>query len=187
MGWYFVINNWFACVTTRLQAFLRVIEVWHHTVSVLWRNVETEWRLTSILKATVLINISKMTLPVLLGWFLTCLCPLVRSCLQCDQVILYVHEDFLSTVKGIRVRDQIELKKIIDHAYTNYRATSRLSSGVIGKSDKYCCNGSINHYGSLHFSRSLTLISSVSEHRFVYVWITWMKRFFYISVDICRH
>ncbi|XP_073765136.1 izumo sperm-egg fusion protein 1 isoform X5 [Danio rerio] len=79
-----------------------------------------------------------MTLPILLGWFLTlCSSHIVRSCLQCDQVIRYVHEDFLSTVKGIRVRDQIELKKIIDHAYTNYRETSKLLSGVIDPTTLY--------------------------------------------------
>ncbi|XP_056319348.1 izumo sperm-egg fusion protein 1 [Danio aesculapii] len=79
-----------------------------------------------------------MTLPVLLRWFLTlCSCPVVRSCLQCDQVVRYVHEDFLSTVKGIRVREQVELKKIIDHAYTNYRETSRLLSGVIDPTTLY--------------------------------------------------
>ncbi|KAK2898844.1 hypothetical protein Q8A67_010262 [Cirrhinus molitorella] len=61
----------------------------------------------------------------------------VNCCLQCDQVVRYVHEDFLSSVKGITVRDQIELKQIIEHAYVNYRHTSRLYRGVIDPTTLY--------------------------------------------------
>ncbi|RXN14187.1 izumo sperm-egg fusion 1-like protein [Labeo rohita] len=61
----------------------------------------------------------------------------VSCCLQCDQVVRYVHEDFLSSVKGITVRDQIELKQIIEHAYVNFRDTSRLSRGVIDPTTLY--------------------------------------------------
>ncbi|RXN05986.1 izumo sperm-egg fusion 1 [Labeo rohita] len=64
-------------------------------------------------------------------------CPRVSCCLQCDQVVRYVHEDFLSSVKGITVRDQIELKQIIEHAYVNFRDTSRLSRGVIDPTTLY--------------------------------------------------
>lgn len=74
-----------------------------------------------------------MAFALLFGWLLILgSCPSVRSCLQCDQVVRYVHEDFLSTVTGITVRDQIELKQIIDQAYDNYRDTSRQFRGVIG-------------------------------------------------------
>ncbi|XP_052459857.1 izumo sperm-egg fusion protein 1-like [Carassius gibelio] len=61
----------------------------------------------------------------------------VWSCLQCDQVIRNVHEDFLSSVKDITVRDQIELQQIIEHAYVNYRDTSRLFHGVIDPTTLY--------------------------------------------------
>lgn len=61
----------------------------------------------------------------------------VWSCLQCDQVVRNVHEDFLSSVKDITVRDQIELQQIIEHAYVNYRDTSRLFHGVIDPTTLY--------------------------------------------------
>ncbi|KAI7797758.1 izumo sperm-egg fusion protein 1 [Triplophysa rosa] len=63
-------------------------------------------------------------------------CSSVRSCLQCDQVVRYIHEDFLSTVR-MTVRDQIELKEIIEHAYVNYRETSRSFRGVIDPTTLY--------------------------------------------------
>ncbi|KAL7827293.1 hypothetical protein SRHO_G00330110 [Serrasalmus rhombeus] len=55
---------------------------------------------------------------------LVCLGTGVRSCLQCDRTIRYMHEDFLSSVKGITVQDQMDLKGIIEHAYTTYQDTS---------------------------------------------------------------
>ncbi|XP_048065857.1 izumo sperm-egg fusion protein 1 [Megalobrama amblycephala] len=80
-----------------------------------------------------------MAFAFLFGWLLILgSFPRVRSCLQCDPVFRYVHEDFLSSVKGITVRDQIELKQIIEHAYVNYRETSRTSfRGVIDPTTLY--------------------------------------------------
>uniref|UniRef100_A0A9J8D1I3 Ig-like domain-containing protein n=1 Tax=Cyprinus carpio carpio TaxID=630221 RepID=A0A9J8D1I3_CYPCA len=79
-----------------------------------------------------------MAFAFLFGWLLILSsCLSVKSCLQCDQVVVYVHEDFLSTVKGITVRDQIELKQIIEHAYINYRYTSRRFHGVIDPTTLY--------------------------------------------------
>lgn len=76
---------------------------------------------------------SKMAFACLFGcFFILGSCPCIRSCLQCDPVVRYVHEDFLSSVKGITVRDQIELKQIIEQAYINYRETSTSFRGVIG-------------------------------------------------------
>ncbi|KAA0713807.1 hypothetical protein E1301_Tti015556 [Triplophysa tibetana] len=60
----------------------------------------------------------------------------VRSCLQCDQVVRYIHEDFLSSVP-MTVSDQMELKEIIEHAYINYRETSRSFRGVIDPTTLY--------------------------------------------------
>ncbi|XP_073675896.1 izumo sperm-egg fusion protein 1 [Garra rufa] len=79
-----------------------------------------------------------MAFAFLFGWLLILgSCPSVSCCLQCDQVVRYVHEDFLSSVKGITVRDQIELKQIIEQAYVNYRDTSRLFRGVIDPTTLY--------------------------------------------------
>ncbi|XP_026099976.1 izumo sperm-egg fusion protein 1 isoform X2 [Carassius auratus] len=79
-----------------------------------------------------------MAFAFLLGWLLILgSCPSVWSCLQCDQVIRNVHEDFLSSVKDITVRDQIELQQIIEHAYVNYRDTSRLFHGIIDPTTLY--------------------------------------------------
>ncbi|XP_056628523.1 izumo sperm-egg fusion protein 1 isoform X2 [Triplophysa dalaica] len=63
-------------------------------------------------------------------------CSSVRSCLQCDQVVRYIHEDFLSSVP-MTVSDQMELKEIIEHAYINYRETSRSFRGVIDPTTLY--------------------------------------------------
>ncbi|XP_051508822.1 izumo sperm-egg fusion protein 1 [Myxocyprinus asiaticus] len=79
-----------------------------------------------------------MGFPCLFCWLLILSdCPTARSCLQCDLVVRYIHEDFLSSVKGITVRDQIELNEIIEHAYVNYRETSRLFRGVIDPTTLY--------------------------------------------------
>ncbi|XP_067270766.1 izumo sperm-egg fusion protein 1 [Pseudorasbora parva] len=79
-----------------------------------------------------------MALAFLFGWLLILSsCPSVRSCLQCDPVVRYVHEDFLSSVKGLTVRDQIELKQIIEQAYINYRVTSTSFRGVIDPTTLY--------------------------------------------------
>ncbi|XP_073723772.1 izumo sperm-egg fusion protein 1 [Misgurnus anguillicaudatus] len=79
-----------------------------------------------------------MCFAFLLCWLLILSsCCSVKSCLQCDQVVRYVHEDFLSSVKGITVRDQIELQEIIQHAYNNYRETSRWFRGVIDPTTLY--------------------------------------------------
>ncbi len=78
-----------------------------------------------------------MDFALLCSWLLILgSCPSVRSCLQCDLVVRYVHEDFLSTVEGITVRDQIELKQIIEHAYVSFWETSRRFHGVIGTAVK---------------------------------------------------
>lgn len=80
---------------------------------------------------------SKMAFAFLLCCFLILdACSSVRSCLQCDQVVRYIHEDFLSSVR-MTVRDQIELKEIIQHAYVNYRETSRSFRGVVGDYSKH--------------------------------------------------
>ncbi|XP_043103354.1 izumo sperm-egg fusion protein 1 [Puntigrus tetrazona] len=79
-----------------------------------------------------------MSFALLFGWLsILGSCPSVSSCLQCDQVVRYVHEDFLSTVKGISVRDQIELKQIIEHAYVNFRDTGTRFRGVIDPTTLY--------------------------------------------------
>ncbi|XP_030621915.1 izumo sperm-egg fusion protein 1 [Chanos chanos] len=69
--------------------------------------------------------------------FLLFVFPRAESCLQCTRVVRYLHEDFLAGVSDITVQDQIELKKIIDHAYITYRDTSRQYHGVIDPTTLY--------------------------------------------------
>lgn len=62
---------------------------------------------------------------------LLCCVPAVKACLQCDHRIRLLHEDFILSAPTIR--DQIEMKKICDHAYMTYKETSRERKGVIGE------------------------------------------------------
>ncbi|XP_072537230.1 izumo sperm-egg fusion protein 1 [Salminus brasiliensis] len=68
---------------------------------------------------------------------MVCMVSSVMSCLQCDRAVLYMHEDFIATAKGVTVQDQMDLKKIIDHAYTNYKKTSVELRGVIDPTTLY--------------------------------------------------
>lgn len=62
---------------------------------------------------------------------LLCCVPVAKACLQCDHRIRLLHEDFV--LSAPTVDDQIEMKKICDHAYVTYRETSRGREGVIGE------------------------------------------------------
>lgn len=62
---------------------------------------------------------------------LLCCVPAAQACLQCDRRIRLLHEDF--ALSAPTVDDQIEIKKICDHAYVTYRETSRERKGVIGE------------------------------------------------------
>ncbi|TNN57305.1 hypothetical protein EYF80_032494 [Liparis tanakae] len=62
---------------------------------------------------------------------LLCWVPAARACLQCDRKIRLLLEDF--TLSAPTVYNQIELKKICDHAYVTYKETSRDRKGVIGE------------------------------------------------------
>ncbi|XP_056134517.1 izumo sperm-egg fusion protein 1 [Lampris incognitus] len=61
--------------------------------------------------------------------------PVREACLQCDRKIRLLHEDLL--LSAASVQDQIELKKICDHAYVTYRETSKARSGVIDPTTLY--------------------------------------------------
>ncbi|KAM9858598.1 izumo sperm-egg fusion protein 1 [Aulostomus maculatus] len=52
-----------------------------------------------------------------------------EACLQCDRRIRLLHEDFILSAPS--VNDQIELKRIRDHAYTVYRDTSQKRGGGV--------------------------------------------------------
>uniref|UniRef100_A0A3Q3KFT4 Ig-like domain-containing protein n=1 Tax=Monopterus albus TaxID=43700 RepID=A0A3Q3KFT4_MONAL len=52
-----------------------------------------------------------------------------KACLQCDRRIRLLHEDLV--LSAPTVADQIEMKKICDHAYVTYRETSLERNGVI--------------------------------------------------------
>ncbi|XP_074525796.1 izumo sperm-egg fusion protein 1 [Halichoeres trimaculatus] len=65
---------------------------------------------------------------------LCCVCS-AEACLQCDRKIRLLHEDFALSAPS--VDDQIELKKICDHAYVTYRETSRQRKGVIDATTLY--------------------------------------------------
>ncbi|XP_030273266.1 izumo sperm-egg fusion protein 1 isoform X3 [Sparus aurata] len=61
---------------------------------------------------------------------LLCCVPAAKACLQCDRKIRLLHEDFI--LSASTVDNQIELKKICDHAYVTYKETSQERKGVIG-------------------------------------------------------
>ncbi|KAF4070418.1 hypothetical protein AMELA_G00285320 [Ameiurus melas] len=68
---------------------------------------------------------------------LVCVIPSVRSCLQCDLVIRNMHEDFMASKHEITVQEQMDLTKIIDHAYVTYQDTSIQFSGLIDLTTLY--------------------------------------------------
>ncbi|XP_042343497.1 izumo sperm-egg fusion protein 1 [Plectropomus leopardus] len=66
---------------------------------------------------------------------LLCCVASAEACLQCDRRIRLLHEDFV--LSAPTVDDQIEMKKICDHAYVTYRDTSRERKGVIDPTTLY--------------------------------------------------
>ncbi|KAM3610230.1 uncharacterized protein V6R79_001010 [Siganus canaliculatus] len=66
---------------------------------------------------------------------LLCSVPAVKTCLQCDRRIRRLHEDFI--LSAPTVDNQIEMKKIRDHAYVTYKETSRKRKGVIDPTTLY--------------------------------------------------
>ena len=62
---------------------------------------------------------------------LLCCVPAAKACLQCDRRIRLLLEDFV--LSAPTVNNQIEMKKICDHAYVTYRETSWERKGVIGE------------------------------------------------------
>ncbi|GAA6227453.1 izumo sperm-egg fusion protein 1 isoform X2 [Lates japonicus] len=66
---------------------------------------------------------------------LLCCVPAATACLQCDRRIRLLHEDLVLSAPTLD--DQIEMKKIYDHAYVTYRETSRERKGVIDPTTLY--------------------------------------------------
>ncbi|XP_030273265.1 izumo sperm-egg fusion protein 1 isoform X2 [Sparus aurata] len=66
---------------------------------------------------------------------LLCCVPAAKACLQCDRKIRLLHEDFI--LSASTVDNQIELKKICDHAYVTYKETSQERKGVIDPTTLY--------------------------------------------------
>ncbi|XP_044051669.1 izumo sperm-egg fusion protein 1 isoform X5 [Siniperca chuatsi] len=66
---------------------------------------------------------------------LLCCVPAAKACLQCDRSVRLLHEDFI--LSAPTVQDQIDMKKICDHAYVTYRQTSRERKGVIDPTTLY--------------------------------------------------
>nr|XP_040052224.1 izumo sperm-egg fusion protein 1 isoform X1 [Gasterosteus aculeatus aculeatus] len=66
---------------------------------------------------------------------LLCCVPAAKACLQCDHKIRILLEDFV--LSAPTVADQIEMTKIRDHAYAEYRATSQKRKGVIDPTTLY--------------------------------------------------
>lgn len=71
----------------------------------------------------------KASLPILL---LLCTSPVVQSCLQCDRVVVYLHEDFIVSQDSLTVQEQKDLQNIIDHGYVIFQQLSGQYHGVIG-------------------------------------------------------
>ncbi|KAG7332060.1 hypothetical protein KOW79_003894 [Hemibagrus wyckioides] len=63
--------------------------------------------------------------------------PGVKSCLQCDLAVRNMHDDFMATKQKLTVQEQIDLKKILSHAYVTYQDTSTQLSGVIDLTTLY--------------------------------------------------
>lgn len=57
--------------------------------------------------------------------------PASDACLQCDRRMRRMHEDYI--LFASKINDQIEMKKIRDHAYETYKSTSKERQGVIGE------------------------------------------------------
>lgn len=68
---------------------------------------------------------------MMLFLYLLCCVPAVKACLQCDGTIRRMHENFILSAPTIA--DQIELKKICDHAYSTYKDASQEREGIIGE------------------------------------------------------
>ncbi|XP_019907879.1 izumo sperm-egg fusion protein 1 [Esox lucius] len=69
---------------------------------------------------------------------LVCIIPVVRPCLQCDHRVMLLHEDFLLAAASSSVEEQIELKKIMEHAVVTYKTTSeQMSGGLIDLTTLY--------------------------------------------------
>ncbi|XP_017322730.1 izumo sperm-egg fusion protein 1 isoform X2 [Ictalurus punctatus] len=68
---------------------------------------------------------------------LVCVIPSVRLCLQCDLAVRHMHEDFMASKHEVTVQEQMDLTKIIDHAYITYQDTSTQLSGVIDLTTLY--------------------------------------------------
>ncbi|XP_033476185.2 izumo sperm-egg fusion protein 1 isoform X1 [Epinephelus lanceolatus] len=66
---------------------------------------------------------------------LLCCVHAAEACLQCDRSIRRLHEDFV--LSAPTVDDQIEMKKISEHAYVTYRETSLERKGVIDPTTLY--------------------------------------------------
>ncbi|XP_051279488.1 izumo sperm-egg fusion protein 1 [Dicentrarchus labrax] len=61
--------------------------------------------------------------------------PAAKACLQCDRKIRLLFEDLI--LSAPTMVDQIEIKKIRDHAYVTYRETSRERKGVVDPTTLY--------------------------------------------------
>lgn len=70
--------------------------------------------------------------------YLLCCVPAVKTCLQCDGRIRRLHENFILSAPTIA--DQIELKKICDHAYNTYKEASQKRKGIIGEAKLWLSN-----------------------------------------------
>ncbi|XP_041856469.1 izumo sperm-egg fusion protein 1 [Melanotaenia boesemani] len=66
---------------------------------------------------------------------LLCCVSAAMTCLQCDNTIRVLHEDFI--LSAPTVKDQIELKMIRDHAYVTYKKTSQERKGVVDPTTLY--------------------------------------------------
>ncbi|XP_078809331.1 izumo sperm-egg fusion protein 1 isoform X3 [Oryzias latipes] len=66
--------------------------------------------------------------------YLLCFIPAAETCLQCERIIRFLHEDFILSTA---IKYQIELNMICDHAYQNYKQTSRQRKGVIDPTTLY--------------------------------------------------
>ncbi|KAL2086226.1 hypothetical protein ACEWY4_017285 [Coilia grayii] len=77
----------------------------------------------------------KHSLPFLL--LVLCASNSAQSCLQCDRVVVFIHDEFFLSQKVLSVQEKKDLRDVIDHGYVTFKEASWPYQGVIGPTTLY--------------------------------------------------
>ncbi|KAL2086268.1 hypothetical protein ACEWY4_017327 [Coilia grayii] len=77
----------------------------------------------------------KHSLPILL--LVLCASNSAQSCLQCDRVVVFIHDEFFLSQKGLSVQEKKDLRDVINHGYVTFKEASWPYQGVIGPTTLY--------------------------------------------------